>query len=100
MCFPNAGYSIEKQIECVGLQATIMDVLMRVQMLVGNYLSTLIRPSRPRAPGLASATTWVFAENASVIRLTTADPAAGQVLDGLFVNFFRSTLYQLPMRAN
>jgi hypothetical protein len=53
--FPDAGYSIEKQVECVGLQATITDVVVRVQMLDGSY----------GMPG----TTWVFAENTSVIRL-------------------------------
>jgi len=36
-----------KRIEFVGLQATITDVLVRVQTLDGGYSTTLIRPSRP-----------------------------------------------------
>src|SRR5260370_14875475 len=37
----------KKRIEFVGLQATITDVLVRVQMLDGTHSSTLVRPSRP-----------------------------------------------------
>jgi len=36
-----------KRIEFVGLQATITDVLVRVQMLDGTHSTTLVRPSRP-----------------------------------------------------
>ena len=36
-----------KRIEFVGLQATITDVLVRVQMLDGTHSTTLARPSRP-----------------------------------------------------
>jgi len=36
-----------KQIEFVGLQATITDVLVRMQMLDGTYSTTLVRPSKP-----------------------------------------------------
>ena len=36
-----------KKIEFVGLQATITDVLVRVQMLDGTYSTTLVRPSKP-----------------------------------------------------
>jgi hydrogenase/urease accessory protein HupE len=35
------------RIEIVGLQATITDVLVRVQMLDGTYSTTLVRPSKP-----------------------------------------------------
>ena len=35
------------RIEIVGLQATITDVLVRVQILNGNYSTTLVRPSKP-----------------------------------------------------
>jgi hydrogenase/urease accessory protein HupE len=36
-----------KRIEFVGLQATITDVLVRVQLLDGTRSTTLVRPSRP-----------------------------------------------------
>jgi hypothetical protein len=36
-----------KRIDFVGLQATIVDVLVRVAMLDGSYSTTLVRPSRP-----------------------------------------------------
>jgi hydrogenase/urease accessory protein HupE len=36
-----------KRIEFVGLQATITDVLVRVELLDGTRLTTLVRPSRP-----------------------------------------------------
>jgi hydrogenase/urease accessory protein HupE len=36
-----------KRIELVGLQATITDVLVRVQMLGGAHSTTLVHPSRP-----------------------------------------------------
>ena len=36
-----------KRIEFVGLQATVTDVLVRVQMLDGTHSSTLVRPSQP-----------------------------------------------------
>jgi hydrogenase/urease accessory protein HupE len=36
-----------KRIEFVGLQATITDVLVRVQMLDGTRATTLVRPSQP-----------------------------------------------------
>jgi hydrogenase/urease accessory protein HupE len=35
------------RIEIVGLQATITDVLVRVQLLDGTYSTTLVRPSKP-----------------------------------------------------
>jgi hydrogenase/urease accessory protein HupE len=35
------------RIDMVGLQATITDVLVRVQMLDGTYSTTLVRPSKP-----------------------------------------------------
>jgi hydrogenase/urease accessory protein HupE len=35
------------RIEIVGLQATITDVLVRVQLLDGSYSTTLVRPSKP-----------------------------------------------------
>jgi hydrogenase/urease accessory protein HupE len=35
------------RIEIVGLQATITDALVRVQMLDGSYSTTLVRPSNP-----------------------------------------------------
>jgi len=35
------------RIDIVGLQATITDVLVRVQMLDGNFSTTLVRPSKP-----------------------------------------------------
>ena len=36
-----------KRIEFIGLQATITDVLVRVQMLDGMHATTLVRPSQP-----------------------------------------------------
>ncbi len=36
-----------KRIEFVGLQATVTDVLVRVQMLDGTHSTTLVRPSEP-----------------------------------------------------
>ena len=36
-----------KRIEFVGLQATVTDVLVRVQMLDGTHSTTLVRPSQP-----------------------------------------------------
>src|SRR5262245_62288941 len=36
-----------KRIEFVGLQATITDVLVRMQMLDGTHSTTLVRPSKP-----------------------------------------------------
>jgi hydrogenase/urease accessory protein HupE len=42
-----AGGLSGKRIDFVGLQATITDVLVRVQMLDGTYSTTLISPSRP-----------------------------------------------------
>jgi hydrogenase/urease accessory protein HupE len=36
-----------RRIEFVGLQATVTDVLVRVQMLDGTHSSTLVRPSQP-----------------------------------------------------
>jgi hydrogenase/urease accessory protein HupE len=36
-----------KRIEIVGLQATITDALVRVQLLDGSYSTTLLRPSKP-----------------------------------------------------
>jgi hydrogenase/urease accessory protein HupE len=36
-----------KRIEFVGLQATVTDVLVRVQMLDGAHSTTLVRPSQP-----------------------------------------------------
>jgi hydrogenase/urease accessory protein HupE len=36
-----------KRIEFVGLQATVTDVLVRVQMLDGTHSATLVRPSQP-----------------------------------------------------
>src|SRR5262249_541635 len=35
------------RIEIVGLQATITDALVRVQLLDGSYSTTLVRPSKP-----------------------------------------------------
>jgi hypothetical protein len=35
------------RIDIVGLQATITDALVRVQMLDGTYSTTLVRPSKP-----------------------------------------------------
>ena len=43
-----------KQIEFVGLQATITDVLVRVQILDGTYSTMLVRPSKPWAEIAAS----------------------------------------------
>jgi HupE / UreJ protein len=37
-----------KRIEFAGLQATVTDVLVRVQMLDGAHSTTLVRPSQPR----------------------------------------------------
>ena len=36
-----------RRIEFVGLQATVTDVLVRVQMLDGTHSTTLVRPSQP-----------------------------------------------------
>ena len=37
-----------KRVEFVGLQATITDVLTRVQLRDGAYSTTLVHPSQPR----------------------------------------------------
>jgi hydrogenase/urease accessory protein HupE len=42
-----AGGLTGTRIEIVGLQATITDALVRVQMLDGTYSTTLVRPSKP-----------------------------------------------------
>lgn len=42
-----AGGLAGKKVEFVGLQATITDVLVRVQTLDGTYSTTLVRPSKP-----------------------------------------------------
>lgn len=42
-----SGTLAGKRIEFVGLQATITDVLVRVQMLDGTYSTTLVKPSQP-----------------------------------------------------
>jgi hydrogenase/urease accessory protein HupE len=42
----NGGLS-GKRIEFTGLQATITDVLVRMQLLGGDYSTTLVHPSRP-----------------------------------------------------
>jgi hydrogenase/urease accessory protein HupE len=42
-----AGGLAGKRIEFVGLQATITDVMVRVQMLDGTHSTTLVRPSQP-----------------------------------------------------
>jgi hydrogenase/urease accessory protein HupE len=42
-----AGSLTGTRIEIVGLQATITDALVRVQMLDGTYSTTLVRPSKP-----------------------------------------------------
>ena len=42
-----AGGLAGKRIEFVGLQATVTDVLVRVQMLDGTHSTTLVRPSQP-----------------------------------------------------
>jgi hydrogenase/urease accessory protein HupE len=43
----SAGGLTGTRIDIVGLQATITDVLVRVQMLDGTYSTTLVRPSKP-----------------------------------------------------
>ena len=47
-----------KRIEFIGLQATITDVLVRVQMLDGMHATTLVRPSRPWIDIAASMGPW------------------------------------------
>lgn len=44
-----AGGLAGKRIEFLGLQATVTDVLVRVQMLDGTHSTTLVRPSQPWA---------------------------------------------------
>jgi hydrogenase/urease accessory protein HupE len=52
-----------RRIEFVGLQATVTDVLVRVQMLDGTHSSTLVRPSQP----------WVdIATSRNSLQVTTA----------------------------
>jgi hydrogenase/urease accessory protein HupE len=52
-----------RRIEFVGLQATVTDVLVRVQMLDGTHSSTLVRPSQP----------WVdIATSRSALQVATA----------------------------
>jgi hydrogenase/urease accessory protein HupE len=46
------------RIEIVGLQATITDVLVRVQMLDGTYSTTLVRPSKPWIE-IATSRSWL-----------------------------------------
>jgi len=43
-----AGGLSGKRIEFVGLQATITDVMVRVQMLDGTHSTTVMHPSQPR----------------------------------------------------
>jgi hydrogenase/urease accessory protein HupE len=43
----SSGSLTGTRIDFVGLQATITDVLVRVQMLDGTYSTTLVRPSKP-----------------------------------------------------
>jgi HupE / UreJ protein len=50
-----------KRIEFVGLQATITDVLVRVQMLNGMHATTLVRPSPPWIDIAASQGRWAVA---------------------------------------
>jgi hydrogenase/urease accessory protein HupE len=47
-----------KQIEFVGLQATITDILVRVQMLNARTWTTIVRPSQPWVE-LAASQTWL-----------------------------------------
>ena len=75
-----------RRIEFVGLQATVTDVLVRVQMLDGTHSSTLVRPSQPwvdittsRGPFGSAATLtrrrsrWTHdPEAASIVSLWTA----------------------------
>ena len=50
-----------KRIEFIGLQATITDVLVRVQMLDGMHATTLVRPSQPWIDIVASMGPWAVA---------------------------------------
>jgi hydrogenase/urease accessory protein HupE len=50
-----------KRIEFIGLQATITDVLVRVQMLDGMHATTLVRPSQPWIDIAASQGPWAVA---------------------------------------
>jgi hydrogenase/urease accessory protein HupE len=50
-----------KRIEFIGLQATITDVLVRVQMLDGMHATTLVRPSQPWIDIAASMGPWAVA---------------------------------------
>ena len=47
-----------RRIEFVGLQATITDVLVRVQLLDGTHSTTLVRPSQPWLEIAARAGRW------------------------------------------
>ena len=50
-----------KRIEFVGLQATITDVLVRVQMLDGTHSTTLVHPSHPWVDIATSQGPWAVA---------------------------------------
>ena len=50
-----------KRIEFIGLQATITDVLVRVQMLDGTRSTTLVRPSQPWIDIATSLGSWAVA---------------------------------------
>jgi hydrogenase/urease accessory protein HupE len=54
------------RIEIVGLQATITDALVRVQMLDGSYSTTLVRPSKPWIE-IATSRSWLDVATAYLV---------------------------------
>jgi hydrogenase/urease accessory protein HupE len=65
----NAGQNglAGKRIEFVGLQATITDVLVRVQMLDGRKWTTIVRPSQPWVE-IAVSQTWLGVAGTYVVQ--------------------------------
>jgi len=58
---PGAGGLAGKRIEFAGLQATITDVLVRVQTLDGTHSTTLVHPSQPWVEIRATLGPWAVA---------------------------------------
>jgi hydrogenase/urease accessory protein HupE len=55
-----------RRIEFVGLQLTITDVLVRVELLDGRHWTTIARPSRPWVE-IAAAQTWLAVAGAYIV---------------------------------
>ena len=60
-----------KRIEFPGLQATITDVLIRVEMLDGRNWTTIVRPSHPWVDISAAKTSWQIAGSYILLGIDT-----------------------------